>query len=214
MAESKKYISKHYIKKVAFFGDANITESDEIYKCAFDVAKLLASEGYEIVDGGGPGVMEAATSGAEKANGKTITVTFDPVNAPGYEGKYIGNVPDEEVVTTNYIERMFKLMEYGDVFVIFKGGSGTISEFGTAWVLAKLYFGHHKPFILFGSFWAEIIDVLKKNMNIDAGEMSVFEICVNPEEVLKAVKQFEKKIVDRDHSDDGDGDEYDKAFTK
>ena len=47
--------------------------------------------------------MEAATSGAERANGKTITVTFDPVNAPGYEGKYIGNVPDEEVVTTNYI---------------------------------------------------------------------------------------------------------------
>jgi predicted Rossmann-fold nucleotide-binding protein len=158
--------------------------------------------------------MEAATSGAEKGKGKTITITFDPVNAPGFEGKYIGNIPDEEVITTNYVDRMFKLMQYGDIFVIFKGGSGTISEFGTAWVLAKLYYGHHKPFILFGDFWIEIIDALKKNMNLDAGEMSVFEICRNAHEVSEAIKRFEIKIVDRDHSGDGDGDKYEKAFTK
>lgn len=213
MEENNKYESKHYIKKIAFFGDANISETDETYKCAFDVAEALAKEGYVIVDGGGPGVMQAATAGAESANGETITITFDPVKAPGYEGKYIGNVPDEEVVTTNYIERMFKLMEYGDAFIIFKGGSGTISEFGTAWVLAKLYYGHHKPFILFGDFWVEVIDVLKKNMNIDASEMSVFEICRSVPDVLATVKRFESKITQRDHSKDGQ-DKYDKAFTK
>ncbi len=174
--EEKKYAGKHYIKNVAFFGDANISESDETYKSAFDVAELLATNGYVIVDGGGPGVMEAATSGAEKVNGKTISITFDPVNAPGYEGRYLGNVTDEEVVTTNYIERMFKLMEYGDSFIIFKGGSGTISEFGAAWVLAKLYYGHHKPFILFGDHWIPIVDAIRGNMNIDAKEYSVFEI--------------------------------------
>ena len=94
---------------------------------------------------------------------------------------------------------MFKLMEEGQIFVIFKGGSGTMSEFGTAWVLAKLYYGHHKPFILFGSFWAEIIDIIKTNMNIDKDEMSVFEICEKPEEVLPAIKRFEKKLKDHDH---------------
>ena len=80
--------------------------------------------------------MHAATSGAQ-ADGPTLTVTFDPVNAPGYEGRYLKNVPDKEIVTTNYIDRMFKLMEYGDIFVILRG-SGIILEFGTAWVLAKL----------------------------------------------------------------------------
>ncbi len=214
MDESSKYAGKNYIKNVAFFGDANISESDETYKSAFDVAELLAHEGYVIVDGGGPGVMEAATSGAEKANGQTITVTFDPVNAPGFEGKYVGNVPDEEIVTTNYIERMFKLMEYGDVFLMFKGGSGTISEFGTAWVLAKLYYGHHKPFILFGSFWADVIDVLRKSLNIDNKELSVFEIVRTKEEVLSAIKRLEKKITDRDHGKDGQIDKNDKPFTK
>lgn len=200
MDEEKKYAGKDFIKNIAFFGDANITEADPVYKDAFDVAETLAAAGYAIVDGGGPGVMEAATSGAEKANGETISVTFDPVDAPGYEDRYLKNVTDKEIVTTNYIERMFKLMEYGDIFLIFKGGSGTVSEFGTAWVLAKLYFGHHKPMILFGSFWAEIVDVLRRNLNIDNNELGVMEVCTTKEEVLAAVKRFEKKIAARDHT--------------
>lgn len=214
MEETAKYAGRHYIKNIAFFGDADISETDETYKGAFDVAEALAREGFVIVDGGGPGVMEAATSGAAKGGGKTISVTFDPVNAPGYEGKYIGNVTDTEIVTTNYVERMFKLMEYGDIFIIFKGGSGTMSEFGTAWALAKLYFGHHKPFILYGSFWIPIIDAIKSNMNIDAKEASVFEICETKEQVITAIRRFEEKIAVRDHSGDGNGDKYDKAFTK
>ncbi|EKE05705.1 MAG: hypothetical protein ACD_19C00182G0033 [uncultured bacterium] len=211
--EEKKYSDKKgFIKNIAFFGDADISETDETYTHAFKVAEILATERYVIVDGGGPGVMEAATSGAQKVNGETITVTFDPTNAPGFEGKYIGNVPDEEIVTTNYIERMFKLMEYGDAFILFKGGSGTISEFGTAWVLAKLYYGRHKPFILFGSYWAEIIDVFRKNMNIDAKELSVFEIANRVEDVLPIIKKFEKQMAERDHKNDGKMDKYDKAF--
>jgi uncharacterized protein (TIGR00730 family) len=214
MHEDKKYAGKKFIKNIAFFGDANISPTDETYIAAFDVAEALSKEGYVIVDGGGPGVMEAATSGAEKCNGKTISVTFDPVNAPGFEGRYVGNVTDKEVVTTNYIERMFKLMEYGDAFIIFRGGSGTISEFGAAWVLAKLYYGHHKPFILFGENWIPIIDTIRTNMNIDSKEYSVFEICKDVEEVIKTIQKFELKIATRDHSKDNSGDEYDKAFTK
>ena len=211
MEELKKYSGKKFIKNIAFFGDANISETDEAYVEAFEVAEALAKRGYVIIDGGGPGVMEAATSGARKGGGKTVAITFDPVGAVGYEGRYIKNVTDTEVVTTNYIDRMFKLLEYGDVFIIFKGGSGTVSEFGTAWVLAKLYFGHHKPIILYGHFWAEILDVFRKNMNIDSTEMSVFEICSTKDEVLSAIDRFENKISQRDHSEDGDG-SMDSAF--
>lgn len=193
-----KYSNKNkLIKNIAFFGDADITESNETYTSAFKLAEILAKEGYTIVNGGGPGVMEAATNGAEINGGQTITVTFDPTNAPGFEGRYVGNVPDEEIVTTNYIERMFKLMEMGDIFIIFKGGTGTISEFGTAWVLAKLYYGCHKPFILFGDFWIEIIDVLKKNLYLDSNEMSVFEIARRVEDVPLIISKFEKSISKR-----------------
>lgn len=197
MEESKKYSGTKCIKNIAFFGDANISEADETYVQAFGVAEALAKRGYVIIDGGGPGVMEAATSGARKGGGKTVSITFDPVGAVGYEGRYIKNVTDTEVVTTNYIERMFKLLEYGDVFLIFKGGSGTVSEFGTAWVLAKLYFGHHKPIILYGDFWADVLDVFRKNLNIDSTEMSIFEICNSKEEVLAAIDRFENRINQR-----------------
>jgi uncharacterized protein (TIGR00725 family) len=187
-------IVRPHIKNIAIFGDANIPRTDEVYKDVYDVAKLLAEKKYTIVNGGGPGVMAAATLGAEDGNGETLSVTFEPEDAPGFEGRYLGNVTDIEVKTSNYIERMFKLLEHGDLYIIFKGGSGTMSEFGTAWVLGKIYYGHHKPFILFGEFWYEIINAIKKNMNIDAQEMEVFEIVTKIEDVYPTIMKFEKKM--------------------
>ncbi len=194
------HLSRPFIKNIAFFGDASAKESGPVYKEAFELAKHLASEGYTIVNGGGPGVMDAATKGAEEAGGETLAVTFDPQNAPGFEGRYVGNIPDKEIKTHNYIERMFKLLEHADMFVIFKGGSGTISEFGTAWVLAKLYYGHHKPFILYGDFWKDVIACIKRNLNMDKEEMSVFEIVGKIEEVLPVINKFEDKMAKYDHS--------------
>jgi len=185
---------RKYIRAISFFGDANISPKDPVYKDAFDVAKILAEEGYTIVNGGGPGVMNAATSGAQAGNGETISISFDPADAPGFEGRYIKNVAARQIEATNYVERMFKLMEHGDIYIMFKGGTGTLSELGTAWVLAKLYFGHHKPFILYGKFWPKIIDVLRKNLNIDKQELSVFEIVERKEDVLPAVERMEKKM--------------------
>jgi uncharacterized protein (TIGR00725 family) len=195
-----KYLPRPLIENIGFFGDASLPKSDPAYKDAYGVAKLLAENGYTIVDGGGPGIMDAATQGAEAGHGETLTVTFYPENAPGFEGRYVGNIPDREIVTTNYIERMFKLLEHSDMFIIFKGGSGTISEFGTAWVLAKLYYGHHKPFILFGEFWKEVIDAIKKGMNLDEKELSVFKIVSKLEDVLPTIQEFERDLMKADHT--------------
>jgi uncharacterized protein (TIGR00730 family) len=188
------------LKNIAFFGDANVPETDSAYKDAYEIAKMLSTEGFTIVNGGGPGIMNAATQGAAAVEGETISVTFYPKDAPGFEGRYLGNVTTQEIKTTNYIERMFKLLEHADIFIIFKGGSGTISEFGTAWVLAKLYFGHHKPFILFGGFWREIINALQQNMYIDEQEMAAFKIVENRSEVLPTIKAFEEEMAKHDHN--------------
>jgi uncharacterized protein (TIGR00725 family) len=196
------YAAHHLIKRIAFFGDAKIPKTDPVYQDAFNTARLLAQEGYAIVNGGGPGVMDASTQGCESVGGETIAVTFSPKETSSFEGRYIANLDrvDKEVVTQNYIDRMFKLLEYGDLFIIFKGGSGTLSEFGTAWVLANIYYGHHKPFILFGDFWWEIVSVLHKSMLIDEQEMDTFVIVESPERALEAVKQFAWKLEQIDHS--------------
>jgi uncharacterized protein (TIGR00730 family) len=194
------HLPRPLIKNIAFFGDADAPKTSKLYKDAFEIAQLVAKEGYTIVNGGGPGVMDASTKGADAGGGETLTVTFSPKNATGFEGRYVGNVPDVEIKTTNYIERMFKLIEHADFYIIFQGGTGTISEFGTAWVLAKLYYGHHKPFILYGSFWKEVIACLKKNLNISKEELDVFEIVEKKEDILPTIEKFEQKLMKIDHA--------------
>ena len=85
-------------------------------------------------------------------------------------------------------------MERGQVYVIFNGGTGTISEFGMAWGLARLYFGHHKPLILYGDFWMDIIAAFKKNMKIRPEEMRVFKYANTPHGVLQAICEFGTEI--------------------
>jgi uncharacterized protein (TIGR00730 family) len=190
------------IKRVSFFGDAQTPKNHQDYQDAYETAKLLGELGYTIVNGGGPGIMDASTQGAESVGGTTTAVTFAPKHAGSFEGRYLKNLSqvNKEVITGNYIERMFGLIEESDAFIIFRGGSGTISEFGTVWVMANIYYGHQKPFLLFGSHWWQIIDVLQNTMNIDAQEMNCFKIVETKEEALQALQQFEWEFSQVDHS--------------
>lgn len=199
MKEKKVKYQLRTINKIVFFGFADAKQRGLTYKNAFSCAQFLAQKGYTIVNGGGPGVMRAATSGAKAANGKTIGVTFYPKEIVSFEGRDEKNFIDREIVARNYLERTMKLLEIGDCYVIFRGGTGTISEFGMAWGLAKLYFGHHKPLILYGKFWEEIIAAFKKHMNIRPTELKVFRTVSSPKETLEALNYFENLINRKKH---------------
>lgn len=187
------------IKNIAIFGYANTSNREVLYKQVFDVSRRLAEAGYIVVDGGGPGVMLAASMGAKQAGGKVIGVTLYPKDMENFEGKDPKNLLDIEIKTENYIERTLTLMKQGQVYVIFRGGTGTISEFAMAWGLARLYFGHHKPLILYGKFWYEIIEVFRKNMLLRREELEVFKIVEGSEEVLQAIYDFECEIQNGEH---------------
>lgn len=187
------------IKQIAIFGYADAPDDGELYKSVVEVAKQLAQSGYTIVDGGGPGVMRAATVGAKQVGGKVIAVTLHPKDMTHFEGKDPANKFDIEISTSSYIERTLTLMEQGQVYIVFNGGTGTISEFGMAWGLARLYFGHHKPLILYGAFWQEIIDAFKKNMLLRPEELAVFKIVNSPEQVLEALKAFDEELSRGEH---------------
>lgn len=180
------------IQKVTFLGYADAKETDSVYRDAYEVARLCALHGYTVVDGAGPGVMKAATLGAKSAGGKTIGITFYPKDIPIFEGRDETNTVDELIVTQNYLERTLKLLEAGQIYIIFNGGTGTVSEFGMAWGLARLYFGRHKPLILYGDFWQEIIFAFTRGMYIRPEERQVFKIVKEPQEVIAAIEQFAK----------------------
>lgn len=187
-------------RRVAFFGDAAIPEIHPVYQQAYAVAAGLAKRGMVVVNGGGPGVMLAATQGAESVGGETVSVTFYPRYATGFEGRYLANTTDKEIRTDNYIERIFGLMSEADIFLLFQGGTGTVSELGIAWVLAKLYYGHHKPLILVGNFWREVIEAIQKNLLIDVKEMDVLKIVDGVDDVWPAIRRFEEQLAKIDHS--------------
>ena len=187
------------IQNVTFLGYADAKQADDPFKAAYEVARLCAQEGYTIVNGGGPGVMKASTMGAKSAGGKAIGVTFFPKDIPVFEGRDKTNKVDHLIVVENYLERTLKLLELGHIFVIFNGGTGTISEFGMAWGLARLYFGHHKPLILYGEFWQEIIFAFTKGMYIRSEERNVFKIVNKPQAALDAIREFENIISNRNH---------------
>jgi len=182
------------IKKIAFFGGADIDQDHPVCRAVYDAARDLAQQGKIIVNGGGPGVMQAATAGAESVEGDTVVITLKPKDMSEFEGRANGNVADVEVETANYIERMFSLIYYADMFICVQGGTGTLSEWSTVWLMAHLYHGKHKPVILYGEFWHEVIDVIDKNFFIGKKEHEVFKIVTSKQELLQAVKEFEKEV--------------------
>lgn len=190
------------ISKITFLGYADAKEADDPFKAAFEVARLCAKRGLTVVNGAGPGVMKAATLGAHSAGGQAIGITFYPKDLPMFEGRDESNKVDQLIVMENYLERTLKLLEVGQIHVIFNGGTGTISEFGMAWGLAKLYFGHHKPMVLYGDFWQEIIFAFTKGMYIRSQERQVFKIVNSPDGAMDAISQFEKVIEGETHKHD------------
>lgn len=187
------------IQYVAIFGYADASENSALFKSVREVTKELAEAGYTVVDGGGPGVMRAATIGAKEGGGKVIGVTLYAEDIPNFEGRDPKNLFDQEIKTNSYVERTLALMKMGQVYIVFNGGTGTISEFGMAWGLAKLYFGHHKPLILYGKYWENIIKAFKENMLMRPQELKVYKIVTNPSEVLDAIQAFEKELKVGEH---------------
>lgn len=187
------------IHQVTIFGSSHTEDDSALYNEAFAVCKKLAEAGYVVVDGGGPGVMRAASLGAKEGGGKVIGVTFDANGIMHFEGRDIQNKIDVEIKTHNYLERTLTLLKEGQVYVIFNGGTGTISEFGMAWGLAKLYFGHHKPLIFYGKFWENILEAFKNNMLMRPEELEVYKIVDSPDAVLQAILDFEQELKEGQH---------------
>jgi uncharacterized protein (TIGR00725 family) len=184
------------IERVSFFGFSDAPVEDPLYKLVFETAKSTAEKGYIVVNGGGPGVMEAAGRGAKAGGGKTIGVTFYPKDVTNFEGRNPANPIDDEIITTSYLERTLRLLEYGQIYMIFQGGSGTISEFGMAWAMARLYYGHHKPLILVGDFWRDLIEAFKRDLRIREEELRVLHFASDAVEAVNILLEIDEDIAE------------------
>lgn len=184
---------KRIINRITFFGFASCKPGEYHYKETYKVAKLLAEHGYIIVNGGTTCTMEAGSKGAKSGGGQTIGITFYPEGRTNFEGRgKVNRWVDQEIKTRTYVERTLGLINMGDAYVVFNGGTGTISEFAMAWALAQIYYHDFRPLILYGDYWHDIIGSFKRNMLVRPTAMKVFKIVKSPKEVLEAIQSFEK----------------------
>jgi uncharacterized protein (TIGR00725 family) len=183
------------IKRVAIFGDGTAKKTQKHYQDAFRVARILAQNNYIIVNGGGPGIMLAATMGAKSAAGRVELVILDPRHEPKhYEGADSKNtsLADKIYSSATYSRRLDKLIQLADAYIIFKGGTGTLSEIGLTWEQAKFDYGHHEPLIFYGRFWHKIVNDLIRGLELEKIEQRVVEVVDSPQAVLKVLRRIKR----------------------
>ena len=175
---------------VTIFGSARIKRGDDLYKKTEQIARLLVKNGFSIITGGGPGVMEAANKGASDAGGKSIGLNIE--------------LPMEQkpnpYANINLNFRYFfccKVMfvKYAMAYVIMPGGFGTLDEFFEAVTLIQTHKIKPFPVIMVGStYWSGLLNWIKgtllKEKRISKEDLEIFQVLDDPEDILKTIKKF------------------------
>jgi len=178
---------------ITIFGSARTKSSDKYYKLAEEIAFLLAKDGYAIITGAGPGIMEAANKGAKKAGIASIGLNIQ-VPVVQKPNKFVTKLLDFRY----FFCRKVMFLKYAKASVIFPGGFGTMDEFFETITLIQTQRMEKFPVILVGSeYWKGLMDWIKKSMlnrdRILGDDLDIFCIVDSPEEVVNSVRNFYSK---------------------
>jgi len=184
---------------VSIFGSARTQRGHKMYTLAQKTAQLLVKEGYAVITGGGPGIMEAGNKGATAAHGESIGLNID---LP-FEQK--SNPYVKTLINFHYFFcRKVMFVKYAKAFVIFPGGFGTLDECFESLTLIQTKRMERFPVILFGSeYWKGLIDWLKNKVlpehNIDADDLTMFKVVDTPQGVVREIRRFYGKKGKKSH---------------
>jgi uncharacterized protein (TIGR00730 family) len=175
---------------VTIFGSARIAPTDVYYQKAERLAQLLAKNGFGVITGGGPGIMEAANKGASEAGGKSVGMN---IHLP-FEQKP-NPYANIRIDYKYFFTRKVMFVKYAVAYVILPGGFGTMDELFEALTLIQTKRIKSFPLILMGSdYWQGLLDWLKKTMlaegKILPADMELIQIIDDPEEVVKHIKKY------------------------
>ena len=181
---------------VSIFGSARTKPDDKYYKKTVEISEDIVKLGLGVITGGGPGIMEAANKGAQKAGGVSVGLNID---LP-YEQTHNEFIDSDKVIDFDYFfVRKVMFVRYAQAFVVMPGGFGTLDELFEAITLIQTNKIERFPVILYGSdFWSGCIDwirntVCQKFNNVSTNEMFLFELVDSKEEIIDILKKFYDK---------------------
>ena len=178
---------------VSIFGSARTKADDPYYKMADELAYKICKKGYGVINGGGPGIMEAANKGANRAGGKSvglnIDLPFEQNNNP-----YIDN--DKSLQFDYFFVRKVMFVKYAQGFIVLPGGFGTLDEFFEALTLIQTEKIGKFPIVLMSKhFWEGLLDwiheiLLESFHNISAEDKDLFFLADTVDEAVDYINDF------------------------
>lgn len=195
----KKEKHKINLKKgfrVTVFGSARIKEGNLIYNQVRSLAKMLGERGFDVVTGGGPGLMKAASSGHKEGSKKTgahaIGVGITLPKEQGFN-KHIDIKKEFKI----FSRRLDYFMNLSNVVVVASGGLGTLLELFYTWQLIQVKHTCHIPIILLGRQWPPLIKWIEKyplkSKYLDRKDMGSLFLAKDSKEAIKMIDQAYKE---------------------
>lgn len=182
---------------VTIFGSARVKPSNPYYKMADEIAYQLVQNGYGVITGGGPGIMEAGNRGANRAKGKSVGLN---IYLPHEQKGNIYIDPDKLITFDYFFVRKVMFMKYSQGFIVMPGGFGTLDELTEALTLIQTKKIGRFPIVLVGkSFWKGLLDWWKKVLVTDKmiheEDLDLFNLVDTPEEAVRVIDDFYSKYL-------------------
>lgn len=181
-------------KEVTFFGSARLPEDDVWYQEARKLGRLLAEDGFTVITGGGPGIMEAGNRGAYEGDGGSIGLDIElpeEQRRNAYVKKGIG--------FHYFFTRKVMLSASAQAYVFFPGGFGTLDEFYEMITLIQTRKMVEVPIVCVGkSFWNPLDDwmrasLLEKFETISPEDLDFYKIVDTAEEAFEIVRKSKER---------------------
>ena len=178
--------------RVAIFGSARLKEDSPEYYEVFNLARLVASAGIDLVTGGGPGLMEAASNGFHEGKENTSNRSIGLNITLPKEQRYAAHL-DVKRQFSRFSERLDTFVELSNAFVVTAGGIGTILELFYTWQLAQVKQIDDKPLILMGEMWLDLLKWMRawplKNNLLDQEDLDLIYLTRNGFETFTVIQE-------------------------
>ncbi len=183
---------------VSVFGSARTKLNNGYYKLAEEIAFKLTREGYGVITGGGPGIMEAANKGAKAGGGKSVGLNISlPFEQSG--NTFVDR--DKSFTFDYFFVRKTIFLKYSQGFIAMPGGFGTLDELFEAITLIQTNKVAHFPIVLVGKkYWNGLIAWIKDTMlneehNINEVDLDLFKIVDTADEAVAIINEFYSKYM-------------------
>lgn len=183
---------------VSIFGSARTKEENEYYVLAEEIAYQLTQQGYGVITGGGPGIMEAANRGAKRGNGKSVGLN---ISLP-FEQSSNSYIDHDKLITfKHFFVRKVMFQKYAQGFIVLPGGFGTFDEFFESATLIQTGKIGRFPIVLVGEeYWSGLVDwiedkVLEEQKNISPEDTKLFQVVDTAEEAVDVIVDFYGKYL-------------------